>query len=196
MILTTILIIITALLIFWRFIFLRDPKRKIPQGRVITSPADGKIIEIRKVKGVVKGKKGLGIIETLASDVAKECYLVAIFMNPINVHVNRAPIKGKVLKTKHSRGKFFRASSPKAMYNEKNEILIKGDLKVKMVQIAGLVARRIECWVKEGQEVMAGERVGRINLGSQVMLIMPSSIDLKVRKNQKVKAGTTIIATY
>ena len=86
MIPTTILVIITALLIFWRFIFLRDPKREIPQGRVITSPADGKTIEIRKVKGVVKGKKGLGVIETLASDVAKECYLVAIFMNPTNVH--------------------------------------------------------------------------------------------------------------
>ncbi|MEM4244872.1 MAG: phosphatidylserine decarboxylase, partial [Candidatus Nanoarchaeia archaeon] len=76
------------------------------------------------------------------------------------------------------------------------EILIKGKLRIKVIQIAGLVARRIECWTKEGQEIKTGERIGRINLGSQVVIIMPTSIDLKVRKNQKVKAGSTIIATY
>ncbi|MEM4245136.1 MAG: phosphatidylserine decarboxylase [Candidatus Nanoarchaeia archaeon] len=82
---------------------MRDPERKIPEGNVIVSPADGKIIEVRRVKGLVNGKKGLGLVETLASDVAKECYMVAIFMNPLNVHVNRSPIKGKILKIKHSK---------------------------------------------------------------------------------------------
>lgn len=196
MILTVILAAITLFLVYWKFVFLRDPEREIPAGNKIVSPADGKVIEIKKVRGRVRGEKGFGIVETLSNDVARECYYVAIFMSPFNVHVNRAPIKGRVLETKHSKGKFFRANTPRALENEKNEILIKGDFKVKVVQIAGLLARRIECWVREGQEVEKGEKIGRINLGSQVVIIMPSTIDLKVRKNQKVKAGSTVIAEY
>ncbi len=196
MIITIILLVITLFLIYWKLIFLRDPKRRIQGGNVIVAPADGKIIEIRKVKERVKGKKGFGIVETLASDVAKECYMVAIFMNPFNVHITRAPIRGKILKINYSKGKFFSANSLRALKNEKNEILIQGDFKVKVVQIAGLVARRIECWVKEGQGVEKGERIGRINLGSQVIVIMPATINLKVKKGEKVKAGTTVIATY
>lgn len=196
MILEISITIIVIVFLFWRIIFLRDPERNIPYGKVIVSPADGKIIEIIKVGGIVKRRKGMGMVETLTSEIGKNCYLVSIFMSPLNVHVNRSPISGKILSVKHSKGKFLSANSLKALENEKNEIVIEGEIKVKIVQIAGLLARRIECWVKEGDQVVTGSRVGRINLGSQVVIIMPTTIDLKVRKGQKVKAGSTVIATY
>jgi len=104
-------IIVVLLLILFLINFYRDPKRKIPEGNNIVSPADGKVIGILKVnKDNLKIDKGvLGKIETMTKEIAKECYVISIFMNPLDVHVNRAPIDGKIVSTRHESGKFFRA---------------------------------------------------------------------------------------
>lgn len=185
------------LLLFWRFYFLRNPKRKVPAGSNIVSPADGKIIDIFEPhKSQIKIKKHFGIIKTLTEDVAKKCWIISIFMSPFDVHYNRAPIDGKVISVNHSKGKFLAAHRLDALANEKNEVLIKTKIgKIKVIQIAGLIARRIECFVKPGQKVKKGERFGLINLGSQAVLIVPKrNIKILVNKNQRVKGGLTVLA--
>ncbi|MFW6014586.1 MAG: phosphatidylserine decarboxylase [Nanoarchaeota archaeon] len=194
------LLIITGLvvffLLFWRFWFLRDPRRKIPSGNNIISPADGKVNKIiRGTKWKQKINKGLmGKINTLAGEISKEYYLVNIVMTPFDVHIQRAPIAGKVKKVKYTKGRFKNAvSSEIAIENENNEILIEGRIKVKVIQIAGAVARRIICFVKKNQNLNKGERLGLINFGSQVSLIIPANVKLNIKKGQRVKAGETII---
>lgn len=183
-------------LVFWRFYFLRDPEREIPKGSNLVNPADGKIIDIfESNKSQLKIKKHFGIIKALTKDVAKECYVISIFMSPFDVHYNRAPIDGKVISIKHSKGKFL-AANKLALENEKNEILLKTKIgNIKVIQIAGLIARRIECFVKKGQSVKKGERIGLINLGSQVVIILPKrKVKIVVKQNQRVKGGSSIIA--
>jgi len=197
-----IIILAIGFYFFYKFIFLRDPKREVPAGNNIVSPADGKIISVAEVKGDkirdVRVKKGsIGKVHTLARDIADECYIISIFMNLMNVHVNRTPAKGKVEKTTYEKGRFLPANRLKrGLTNEKNEIIIKNDRigKIKIIQIAGFMARRIECWVEEGQNLIKGQRIGMIHMGSQVTLILPKKVDLKVKKGEKVKAGTSIIA--
>ena len=190
--------------VFYKLVFLRDPKRKIPSGNNIISPADGKIVSIveinnNKIKGI-KIKKGLvGKIFTSTADIAKDCYVISIFMGLLDVHVNRAPIAGKIENIKYKRGKFFPANTLKnGLINEKNEITIKNKKlgKIKIIQIAGFLARRIECWVNKNKELIKGQKVGRINLGSQVTMVLPKNIKLKIKKGDKVKGGSTIIAEY
>lgn len=191
------LILLTALFLIN---FYRDPKRKILPGNNIVSPADGKIINILRINAdKIKVKKGLlGKIETLTKDIAKECYVISIFMNPFDVHVNRAPMDGKVVSVKHEKGKFFAAYDiEKSLSNEKNEIIIENKKigRIKVIQIAGFLARRIICSVKKNEKVNKGQKIGKIVLGSQVTLILPSKkINLRVKKGQRVKAGATIIA--
>ncbi|HJN56520.1 MAG TPA: phosphatidylserine decarboxylase [Candidatus Woesearchaeota archaeon] len=195
-----ILIIVVLLLIIFLLNFYRDPKRKIPKGDNILSPADGKVIGILKFKqDKVRVNKGLfGKIETLAKDIAKECYVISIFMSVFDVHVNRAPIDGKIISVKHEKGKFFAAYDlKKSLQNEKNEVIIKNNKvgKVKVIQIAGFLARRVVCKVNKNEKVIKGRRIGKIVLGSQVTLILPANkVKLKVRVGQKVKAGSTILA--
>lgn len=180
--------------------FYRDPERRIPRGNNIVSPADGIIIRIvRTDKSRIRIEKGLlGKIDALAEDVAKECHVVSIFMNPFDVHVNRAPIEGIVESAKHSKGRFFAAyDMEKSLMNENNEIIIRNRSagRIKVIQIAGFLARRIICSVKRGEKVNKGQRIGKIVLGSQVTMIMDSrKCTLKARKGQKVKAGVSIIA--
>lgn len=183
-------------LLFYKFIFLRDPKRKIPSGSNIVSPADGKIINIIKINKDLKIKKGFGKVNVLCSDVIKQGYLISIFMSIFNVHVNRAPIDGTIIGIKHKKGKFFMASNiKKSFFNESNEIIMKTSIgRIKIIQIAGFLARRIECFVKEKQKVNKGKRIGRIIIGSQVTIILPKNIKLLVKKGDKVKAGESIIA--
>lgn len=195
--LTVIVIIILVILIFWRFYFLRDPVRKIPLGENIVSPADGRINKIiRSDAKNHKIKKGLlGRINTIASDVAKDYVVVNIVMTPLDVHYQRAPIMGKVLYTKYKKGKFRNAVTDRiAIENENNAILIEGKFRVKVIQIAGVLARRINCYVKKNEKIQKGEHIGLINLGSQVTTIMPGNVKLKVKEGQRVKAGETIIA--
>ena len=160
--------------------FFRDPKRIIPMGdNLIISPADGKIVKV---------------VEINDPDIGN-AKLVSIFLNVFNVHVNRVPIDGKVISSKHRSGKFLAAFDHKA--SDENEQVVTiishktGDYKVK--QIAGLIARRIICYAKEGLKLHKGGRLGFIRFGSRTDLIMPSNIKLNVKLGEKVKGGETII---
>ena len=192
-----ILIVFALFVMLFLLNFYRDPKRTIPKGNNIVSPADGRVISILKTgKDVKIGKGLLGNIKILTKDIGNECYVVSIFMSPIDVHINRAPIEGIIKSVKHTKGKFFRAYNfEKSLENEKNEIIIKKDrMKVKVIQIAGFLARRIKCYVKKNQKVNKGQKIGMIALSSQTTIIVPTGVDLKAKINQHVKAGSTIIA--
>ena len=204
-IIATIIIIILCLIIlfmlFWKLIFLRNPNRVISKGDNIVSPADGKIIDIvefdksKEIRFFKGNKKFLGIIKTLTCDVSDKGYIVSIFMNPLDVHYNLAPIAGKVVSLKHSNGSFLAVNTIEAgLVNEKTETIIEGKIRIKVIQIAGFIARRIETFVKKNDKVAKGQIIGLINLGSQVTLILPKNISIKIKKKQKVKAGETIIA--
>lgn len=187
--------VVAAYLIFWKFWFLRDPERVVPEGPNIVSPADGKVIKIMEIDREVEIEKGLlGRIRTKSEDVKKAKYLVSIFMTPLDVHVQRAPFNGRIAATKHEKGRFMSANSINAFYNENNEILIEDVDCLKVIQIAGFLARRIECFVKPGDHVVKGDRIGRINLGSQVSLILPENVNILVQEGEMVRAGETIIA--
>lgn len=155
--------------------FFRDPDRTIPQGDVAVSPADGKIILIKRKPGTTK---------------------VCIFMNVFNVHVNRSPIAGKVVEVRHKPGKFLVASKDEAaIENEMNTITVDGHgTVVTFTQIAGLIARRIVCDKKPGDYVTAGERIGLIKFGSRVDVDFGPEWDIKVKEGEHVSAGSTILA--
>ncbi|MBI3035003.1 phosphatidylserine decarboxylase [Candidatus Woesearchaeota archaeon] len=191
-------IAVILLVILFLLNFYRDPKRQIPKGNNIVAPADGKIISIIDTsKKDIKIKKGLfGKIKTMANDVANQCYVISIFMSPLDVHINRAPIQGVVKSIKYTKGKFFKAYDiEKSLQNEKNELIIENKrLKVKVIQIAGFLARRIKCYAKKNQKVNKGQKIGMIALSSQTTLIVPKGVDLKVKVSDKVKAGETAIA--
>lgn len=163
--------------------FFRDPERVIPSDdAAILSPADGKIVLIKAVKED----------EYLGGDAIQ----VSIFMSPLNVHVNRYPISGRVGYFKYFPGEYLVAYEEKAsLRNERTHIGIEnGKCKVLFKQIAGFVARRIVAPVKVGDEARAGERFGMIRFGSRVDVIMPKSVDIKVRVGEKTVAGETILA--
>lgn len=193
---------ILALFALFLINFYRDPKRSIPKGNNIVSPADGKIISILTAKkNKTTLKKGfIGGIEAFAGDIAPECIIISIFMSPFDVHVNRSPIEGRVISVKHTTGKYFAAFDLKnSLMNEKNEIIIKNGKigKLKVIQIAGFLARRIICYAKKGDNLRKGQRIGKIVLGSQATLIIPSKkVKIKIKKWQKVVAGKTILAEY
>ena len=212
-----ILLFIAILAIAFILNFYKDPKRDMPKGNNIVAPADGKIISVIDTsvnrtaisdsaqkssifdtsRNNIKIKKGLlGKIKTYAKDVAKECYVVSIFMSPFDAHYNRAPIGGKIKSINHTKGRFFKAYDlEKSFENEKNEIVIQNkNLKIKVIQIAGFLARRIICQVKVNQKVNKGQKIGFIALGSQTTIILPKRLKLKVKADDKVKAGQTIIA--
>jgi phosphatidylserine decarboxylase len=189
-----ILVILVALMLFWKFWFLRDPERVIPEGDNIVSPADGKIISIIELnKTDVSIPKGtLGLVKSTSADVKDAKYLVSIFMTPLDVHIQRAPTDGRIVSVKYNKGS-FKAANNLVLENENNQILIEDFQSVKVIQIAGFLARRIECFVKPGDKVVKGDRIGLINLGSQVTMILPKNVNLKVQVGDKVKAGETII---
>jgi len=198
------IILIFSFLIFWKFWFLRNPKRKIPENEhIIISPADGKIIEILDTDKLnnknLKINKGLlGKIQTSYLEVSKSCYIISIFMSVLNVHIQRASLSGKVIDISPKNGRFFAANSYTAcLENEKTEILIKNKKinNFKIIQIAGFLARRIETWIKPKQELKKGEIIGRINFGSQVTIILPKNkVKLIIKKGNKILAGESIIA--
>lgn len=179
---------------------LKDKKIDSPTGNNMVSPATGKVLNIIKIsdKKKINVRKGLlGLVETTTKDVIKEGYLVSIFLRLFDNHINRSPVNGKVVSVTHSKGKFRKASSLRALQNEKTEIMFDSNAgKIKMLQIAGYVARRIETAIVPNQTVKKGQSIGLIKLGSQVTLIVPSNIKLKVKKGQKVKAGLTIIGEF
>lgn len=163
--------------------FFRDPERQIPSGDdTIVSPADGRVIRITPVA---------------SSEVMPEpCIRVSIFMNVFNVHVNRIPLSGVVEKAIYYPGKFFNASLDKASeHNERNALVIKtpsGAL-YGVVQIAGLIARRIVCRVKPGDIMERGRRYGMICFGSRLDVYLPPDTDIAVTIGQKVSAGASVV---
>jgi len=165
--------------------FFRDPERVVPGGPdLFISPADGKIIVVRGVKE----DRYLGT----------EACQVSIFMSPLNVHVNRVPCDGTVRKVVHNRGKFLAAYKDEAsLCNENIEVVLGtryGDILLR--QVAGFVARRAVCRVKEGTELARGERYGIIKFSSRVDIYLPKDAMIKVSPGQMVKAGETVLASY
>ena len=165
--------------------FFRDPDRITPNGEnLIISPADGKIIVIKKIWDD----------EFFHADVQQ----VSIFMSPLNVHVNRNPITGTVRHTRYVKGEYFAAYGDKA--SEKNEQMIVGlegaNGKVMFKQIAGFIARRIVCLLKPGDTVNMGERFGMIKFGSRVDVFFPLSVNVRVQIGDMTKAGETILGEY
>lgn len=163
--------------------FFRNPERYFDdQEKIIISPADGKIIKIENVEvnGTISGKYKK----------------ISVFMNVFNVHVNRAPYQGKIESIHYHEGKFFSANLDKASEdNERNEVLIRTDdgRIIWTVQIAGLIARRIVCWVTPGMNIKKGERFGLICFGSRVDVYLPEDSKIAVKLNDKVKAGQTAL---
>lgn len=163
--------------------FFRDPIRKIPQDKnLVVSAADGRVIVIEKTTDPYKKRKAIK---------------VSVFMNVFNVHSNKAPISGKIISKFYFPGKFFNAALPKAsIENERCALLIETKDKklVSCVQIAGLIARRILCYRKIGDNMIKGERYGFIRFGSRVDLYLPENSKIKVTLGQKVKSCQSIIA--
>ncbi len=171
----------------WCYYFFRDPKRSVPQGEgLILSPADGVISLIEPA--VPPAELGMGP-EALTR--------VSVFMNVFNCHVNRAPIGGRVVAIAYRPGKFFNASLDKASAdNERNSLRIDiaDGRQIAVVQIAGLVARRIVCFAKEGQVLRSGERFGLIRFGSRLDVYLPNGVEPQVALGQSMVAGETVIA--
>ena len=163
--------------------FFRDPERVVPQEPgVAVSPADGKVIKVETMRDPLTGEDRTAI---------------CVFMNVFNVHVNRMPVAGRIARIAYFGGKFVNASFDKASTdNERNSLLIEdGDGTTwTMVQIAGLIARRIICWAEEGDELGRGQRVGLIKFGSRVDLYIPTDYESVVRTGEKVFAGQTVLA--
>ena len=165
--------------------FFRDPPRKISTKKnVVVSGADGKVIAID---------------ETIDPYQKKKSIKVSVFMNVFNVHSNKAPIDGIILKKIYFSGKFLNAALSKAsLENERCAIIIQAKKNPKQtitcVQIAGLIARRILCYKKTGDSVTRGERYGFIKFGSRVDLYLPLKTSIRVQVGQKVKNGESIIA--
>ena len=175
-----ILFVFITFFIVW---FFRNPERSFQEEeKVLISPADGKIIKIENVE--VNG--------TISGRFIK----ISIFMNVFNVHVNRAPYSGKIEAINYHEGKFFSANLDKAsLDNERNEVMIRTEdgRRVWMVQIAGLIARRIVCWVDVGANIKKGERFGLIRFGSRVDVYLPEDSRISVKLKDKVKAGQTFL---
>ena len=174
-----------AILSIFIFYFFRDPNRTIPLDDFIVSPADGTITYIGDAKNLLD-------IENNNEVYTK----VSIFLSIFDVHVNRMPIEGTIKEIKYIPGKFINATLDKSSeQNEKNIIKISnGTYNYFVVQIAGLIARRIVCNVNKNQDLKKGERIGIIKFGSRVDLYLPKSNKVLVSKGQKVIGGETIIS--
>ena len=165
------------------FYFFRDPERVVPDGEdVVVSPADGKII----------------LVEKMFDDrfVNEHVYKVSIFMSIFDVHVNRLPFSGEVEKIQYKAGSFYAANTDQGGLSNEHCALILSTPKnfhYAVVQVAGLVARRIVCWVEKGDTVARGSRFGIIRFGSRVDIYLPQQMQLEVRSGQRVRAGETVI---
>jgi phosphatidylserine decarboxylase len=173
-------LLITAL-VLW---FFRDPCRILPEAEdAVISPADGKIIRVEEIFD--------------ERFLQKNVIRISIFMNVFNVHVNRIPFSGTVQRVLLQPGKFYAADKDKAvLHNESCAVLLEtsSGQRYAVVQIAGLIARRIVCRAEPGDQVQAGQRYGLIRFGSRVDLYLPKSSESLVRLGQKVCAGETILA--
>ena len=163
--------------------FFRDPARAVPQqDGIITSAADGKVIVVEKAYDEY---------------LKREALKISVFMNVFNVHSNRSPVDGMVQQVWYNSGRFFNAALAKAsLENERCALWLKtkNNDDVTCVQIAGLIARRILCYVNQGDMLRKGQRYGFIRFGSRVDIYLPLTAKVKVSLGEKVSAGATILA--
>ena len=182
---------IMAGITLWVAAFFRDPIRTTPKGEgLVIAPADGLVTMIATVPPPreLVGEDGLG---------PEPLTRVSIFMSVFDVHINRAPISGEVVRVVYIAGKFLNADLDKASEeNERNHFLVRGHdgTLIGFTQIAGLVARRIVPWSKTGDQVTAGQRVGLIRFGSRVDVYLPAGTSSQVLLGQRAIAGETVIA--
>jgi phosphatidylserine decarboxylase len=171
----------SGLLLLFVLNFFRDPERAVPNEEgVIVAPGDGKVVEIVEEK------------DPLLDQPYRR---ISIFLNVFNVHVQRTPVAGRIERVQYNKGKFLNAASHKAsLDNEQNSMIIHtGRQKVLVKQIAGLIARRIVCWAKEGDNYSLGQRFGLIRFGSRVDLFLPLDAEVKVSLGDHVKGAISII---
>ncbi|MEM8749548.1 MAG: phosphatidylserine decarboxylase [Pseudomonadota bacterium] len=179
---------IGLILTIWCAAFFRDPERVVPvSDDLIVSPADGVVSFVGPVVPPAELKLG-----------NEPMMRISVFMNVFNCHVNRAPVRGPVAISQHKAGKFLAADLDKAsLENERHSLLIDGPHgAVGVVQIAGLVARRILCWTKESDALAQGERFGLIRFGSRVDVFLPDGASPRVALGQTMVAGETVIAAH
>jgi phosphatidylserine decarboxylase len=177
--------IATALTV-WCALFFRDPERVTPvRDSIIVAPADGRITKI--IHAVPPPELGLS---------ERPMQRVSIFMSVFNCHVNRSPVSGRIEKIAYKAGAFINAELDKASEsNERNSFIIAtGQSRIGVVQIAGLIAKRIVCFTREGASVGAGERIGMIRFGSRVDVYLPDGVRPLVAEGQTAVAGETVIA--
>jgi phosphatidylserine decarboxylase len=164
--------------------FFRDPERRAPKGEgLIVAPADGKVVSIADVSTAFPGS-------------AKR---VSIFLSPLDVHINRTPVEGKIEKVSYQHGKFLAAYKHEASErNEQNALTIvdNGGRTFGVVQIAGVLARRIVCRAKAGDRLARGERFGLIMFGSRTDTYLPGDCQIEVAEGQRVKGGETVLARF
>ena len=159
--------------------FFRDPKRVPPADPdVVVSPADGRVTRIGP-----------------ASTGADAPNVISIFLSPLDVHINRSPIPGKIVDMIYTPGKFLMATNEKAsLVNEQNALTIQGEkITVVCKQIAGILARRVVCWKGKGDNLGLGERFGMIKFSSRTDVLLPANVKITVKEGQRVRGGTTVI---
>jgi phosphatidylserine decarboxylase len=175
----TVAVVLLLLTLSMAFFF-RDPRRQPPSDPgVVVAPADGRVTRVQKV----------------VPEDAESSTLVSIFLSPLDVHINRAPIAGFIRDVSYVPGKFLMATNKMASaVNEQNALTIEGEkITVVCKQIAGILARRVVCWKKKGDSVSLGERFGLIKFSSRTDLILPRQVDVLVQEGSRVQGGTTII---
>jgi len=185
-------IAVTALLVVGGLItwFFRNPHREIPQGRgTVVSPADGVITTIEEIDH--------------DEFVGGPAVLIGIFLSIFNVHINRAPLPGRVIGVRYRKGKFLNALRPESA-RENEQLALRMQMtqapyrRFVVRQITGAIARRIVCWMKPGDELAVGEQFGMIKLGSRTELVLPreAALELKIKLGDVVNAGSSVLATY
>lgn len=174
--------VLALLLLGFVAFFFRDPERDVPAGQVVVAPADGRVMSVTRVyePRFLKG----------------EATVVTIFLSLFNVHINRAPLAGRVAYQEYVPGKYLVAYAEKASeINERNYLGLETEdgHKVLVVQIAGLVARRIVWWPKPGDQLATGERFGLIRFGSCTQVYLPPGMEVTAVPGQTVRGGLTVI---
>ncbi len=169
-------VVLFVLVALFMMYFFRDPHRVVPEGEgLIVSAADGRVTRI---------------------DITDTTKLVSVFLSPLDVHINRSPITGTINSIDYIRGRKMPATSDEAsLVNERNSLVIEDpDMTITCTQIAGILARRIVCWPKSGDNLARGQKFGLIKFSSRTDLLMPASVELAVKVGDRVKGGETIIA--
>jgi phosphatidylserine decarboxylase len=185
-------LVVTALVVIGGLItwFFRNPNRVIPQGRgTVVSPADGVITTIEELE--------------YDEFVGGPAVLVGIFLSIFNVHINRAPLPGRVIGVRYKKGKYLNALRPESA-RENEQLAVRMQMtqapyrRFVVRQITGAIARRIVCWLKPGDDLAAGEQFGMIKLGSRTELVLPkeAALELKIKLGDAVKAGSSVLAVY